>query len=130
MLATVHGDRKQAICHNLGCMYHIKVIQANKAEDSKIYSQKAMDAFDAAMASSDTPQIDVMTEHANFFIAIKELPRAHSLLTRAIDSGDSASELGYSLLEQATVSPPLQRYIIQDGHVQGMDYAYYLLPYH
>jgi tetratricopeptide (TPR) repeat protein len=131
VLPEGHGLR-QGICHNLGCAYHLSALKANTEEDKETYLNKATASFEAAVAAGNALHAGVLAEYANFLLRTDGLQQAYTRLTQAIASGDDTSELGYGLLEQATVALPLQERITQDGAVavRAIDYAYYLLLRH
>ncbi len=132
VLVTVHSDKKPSIYHNLACAYHIAALGTDKIEDRQTYFDKATESFEAAVAACGAPQVDLLTEYANFLLNTEQYSKAYSHLTRAIASGDDDSRLIYGLIEHATVTPLLRKHIKQDKEVivRAIDYAYYLLLCH
>ena len=125
-------DIQGFVCHNLGCIYHTEATKADNAESRQAYWEKATEAFEAAIVINNIPQIDTITEYANFLIATEQLSQAYTHLIRTIAIGDSDSELNYGLLIRSTASPILRERITQNEDVtlRAVDYAYYLLIHH
>ncbi len=91
-----------------------------------------LEVFEHAVLCSDGAKAVLWTGYGNFLLATGQVAQAHDCLIQAIDSGDTQSELGYDLIDKATVSPLLQERIDRDAKVQvrAIDYAYYLLIFH
>ncbi|MEM7382815.1 MAG: tetratricopeptide repeat protein [Bacteroidota bacterium] len=129
-------DAKISISHNLGCMYHVKALLDKKEDDeqqAQAYLEKANVNFEQAVQASDTVKAGLWTEYGNFLLATGKTAQAHNYLHQVIESGDDTGEIHYGLLEQQTVTPALQAYIIQKQKVQqlrAIDYAYYLMIHH
>ena len=126
---------KASIGHNLGCMYHVTALAARQAGDeqrAQAYLQKATTSFEQAVQASDAVKAGLYTAYGNSLLATGKTTQAYDYLHQAIASGDDASELGYGLLEQQTVTPVLQTYLSQQQEVslRGIDYAYYLMIHH
>ena len=121
--------------HNLGCMYHVAALAARQEgdeQDTQAYLEKASTSFEQAVQASDAVKVGLYTEYGNFLLDTRKAAQAYDYLHQAIESGDDASGLSYSLLEQPTVTPVLQAYISQQQKVslRGIDYAYYLMIHH
>ena len=94
------------------------------------YSQKAADGFQQAIRqTSDGVKAALYTTYGNFLLNTGKTGQAYDYLSQAIESGDEASELYYSLQQRLTATPVLQAYISQQKNVslRGIDYAYYLM---
>ena len=134
-VSAVPQALKASICHNLGCMYHVRALAARQAgyeQQAQAYLEKATVSFEQAVEASDKVEVDLYTKYGNFLLATEKIVQAHDYLHQAIERGDDASELSYNLADQSTATPVLQAYISQQQKVslRGIDYAYYLMMHH
>ena len=134
-MPTVSQALKANTGHNLGCMYHVKVLAARQEGDeqqAQAYLEKATTSFEQAVQASSAVEVGLYTEYGNFLLDTRKVAQAYDYLRQAIESGDDASGLGYDLTAQPTVTPVLQAYISQQQEVslRGIDYAYYLMIHH
>ena len=132
---TVSQALRVGIGHNLGCRYHEASLAARQAGNeprAQTYLEKATTSFEQAIQASEEVKASLWTEYGNFLLATGKAAQAHKYLHQAIESGDDASELGYDLTAQPTVTPALQAYISQQQEIllRAIDYAYYLMIHH
>ena len=132
---AVSQATKASTGHNLGCMCHVKALavrQEGDEQQAQASLEKATTNFEQAVQASGAVKAGLWTEYGNFLLDTGKAAQAYDYLHQAIESGDDASELIYGLLEQPTVTPALQAYLIQQQEVQlrAIDYAYYLMIHH
>ena len=134
-LPEYSGDTRRSICHNLGCMYHVSALAAcakgevaRNQEDLK----KAQAAFEQGIKALPAVKAGLWVEYTNFLLSTDQLKEGYLYLLQAIKSEDANSGLSYGALEQAAVSPVLQKLIDQNKEIslRSIDYAQYLLIHH
>ncbi|MEL6152742.1 MAG: tetratricopeptide repeat protein, partial [Bacteroidota bacterium] len=128
-------DTRRSIYRNMGCMYHVSALTARAQGEttrSQEHLQKAKLAFEQGIKALPAVKAGLWTAYSNFLLSTDQLKEAYSYLLKAIKSEDASSGLGYSTLEQATVSPVLQKLVDQKKEIslRSIDYAYYLLIHH